>query len=160
MQLMISDANILIDMDEGELLDLMFSLPYRFKVPDIILNKELQEMAGRLISLNIEIGDVIGEWMKYVMGLREKYKNISTYDCIGIALAKQEQAPLLTGDLALRKAAQQEAVIVKGTLWLVEQLIIHNKITVQTAEVSFSKMRAGGRRLPWPEIELMLSKYA
>lgn len=160
MQLMISDANILIDMEEGGLLDLMFSLPYRFTVPNIVLERELHEMADRLTGLNIETGDVSGNWMKYAMELRAQYKKISIYDSIGIALAKQEQAPLLTGDLALRKVAQQEAVIVKGTLWLVEQLIVQEKITVQTAEASFSKMKAGGRRLPWPEIELMLANYA
>ena len=53
MQLLISDANILIDMEEGGLLDLMFLLPYQFKVPDVVLDEELEEMAGRLRALSI-----------------------------------------------------------------------------------------------------------
>lgn len=36
MQLLISDANILIDLEEGELLNELFQLPYQFKVPDIL----------------------------------------------------------------------------------------------------------------------------
>jgi len=33
MQLLISDANILIDLEEGELLAQLFTLPYRFRPP-------------------------------------------------------------------------------------------------------------------------------
>ena len=37
MQLLISDANILIDMEEGNLLAQMFQLPYSFSIPDIFI---------------------------------------------------------------------------------------------------------------------------
>jgi hypothetical protein len=36
MQLLISDANILIDLEEGGLLEVFFRLPYQFSVPDIL----------------------------------------------------------------------------------------------------------------------------
>ena len=42
MQLLISDANILIDLEEGELLAQLFALPYRFTVPDILYFDELE----------------------------------------------------------------------------------------------------------------------
>ena len=35
MQVLISDANILIDMEEAELIEKMFELPYLFTIPDI-----------------------------------------------------------------------------------------------------------------------------
>ncbi|WP_206434421.1 hypothetical protein [Iodobacter ciconiae] len=41
MQLLISDANILIDMEEGGLLASMFSLNYEFLIPDILFYEEL-----------------------------------------------------------------------------------------------------------------------
>lgn len=43
MQLLISDANILIDLEEGELLNELFQLPYQFKVPDILFFEELED---------------------------------------------------------------------------------------------------------------------
>lgn len=156
MQLLISDANILIDMEEGGLLDLMFSLPYQFKVPDVVLDEELEEMADRLRRLNVQVGELDGHWMLHAVALGDKHKKVSRYDCIGLALAKQEGCPLLTGDLALRAAASQEAVVVKGTVWLVEQLIVLGKVSVSDAEASFSRMRDNGRRLPWNLIDLML----
>jgi len=41
MLLLVSDANILIDMDEGGLLASMFSLDCQFIVPDILFTEEL-----------------------------------------------------------------------------------------------------------------------
>lgn len=43
MQLLISDANILIDLEEGEILDIFFQLPYQFSVPDILFFEELED---------------------------------------------------------------------------------------------------------------------
>ena len=51
MQLLISDANILIDMEEGELLPQMFQLPYNFSIPDILFYEELEQVSiGTLID--------------------------------------------------------------------------------------------------------------
>ncbi len=157
MQLLISDANILIDMEEGGLLDLMFLLPYQFKVPDVVLDEELEEMAGRLRALSIQVGELDGDGMRHAIELSGKHKKVSRYDCIGLALAKQECCPLLTGDRALRAAASQEAVVVKGTVWLMEQLVVLGKLSVTEAEASIVRMREKGRRLPWEQIALMLS---
>lgn len=68
---------------------------------------------------------------------------------MALALAKQEKCPLLTGDRDLKKAAELEGVFVSGTLWLVEQLVIHSLISVETAKQSYEQMKANGRRLPW-----------
>lgn len=45
--MLISDANILIDLEEGQLLELFFHLPYQFKVPDILF-EELKADHGHL----------------------------------------------------------------------------------------------------------------
>ena len=72
---------------------------------------------------------------------------------MALALAKQEKCPLLTGDRDLKKAAELEGVFVSGTLWLVEQLIIHGLITVGVAKQSYEQMKVNGRRLPWFLVE-------
>ena len=45
MLLMVSDANILLDIEVGELVATMFRLPYRFVVPDVLYAEELVETA-------------------------------------------------------------------------------------------------------------------
>jgi hypothetical protein len=49
MWLLISDANILIDIEEGQLISQLFQLPYQFCVPDILFAEELEEQHSDLL---------------------------------------------------------------------------------------------------------------
>ena len=81
--------------------------------------------------------------------MAQRYAGPSRNDCFALALAKQEACPLLTGDLALRKAAEKEAVIVMGTIWVVEQMVHHGVINKAEASAAYDRMQAAGSRLPW-----------
>ncbi|EMY6821018.1 DUF3368 domain-containing protein [Vibrio cholerae] len=155
-QLLISDANILIDMEEGGLLEAMFQLPYDFATPDILFFEELEEEHAHLLGLGLALKEVSSASMMYAMKLTGTYTQASRNDCFALALAKQEQCPLLTGDMALRKAAEKEAAIVKGTVWLVSQLVVHKQINTEQARAAYSQMQANGRRLPWGKAEQAL----
>lgn len=48
MLLLISDANILIDMEDGNLIPVIFQLPYEIAVPDILFELELRERHSHL----------------------------------------------------------------------------------------------------------------
>ncbi len=45
MLLLISDANILIDMEAGELMGKLFQLPIQFAIPDILYWEEIEPAA-------------------------------------------------------------------------------------------------------------------
>lgn len=149
MQLLISDANILIDLEEGELLNELFQLPYQFSVPDILYFEELEAQHAHLVESGLLLGELNSGSMVYALELTARVSGPSRNDCFALALAKQENCPLLSGDQALRRTAQQEAVVVMGTIWLVEQLIHHQIITVPRARAAYARMRANARRLPW-----------
>ena len=155
-QLLISDANILIDMEEGGLLEAMFQLPFDFATPDILFFEELEEEHAHLPNLGLTLKEVSSQSMMYAMLLTGTYTQASRNDCFALALAKQEQCPLLTGDMALRKAAEKEAAIVKGTIWLVSQLVVHQQISTEQAREAYRQMQANGRRLPWTIAEKAL----
>ena len=157
-QLLISDANILIDMEEGGLLEAMFQLPYDFATPDILFFEELEEEHAHLPDLGLALKEVSSESMMYAMQLTGIYTQASRNDCFALALAKQEQCPLLTGDMALRKAAEKEATIVKGTIWLVTQMVIQQQIDITQARIAYTKMQSNGRRLPWSKAEEALTE--
>jgi hypothetical protein len=53
--------------------------------------------------------------------------------------------------MTLRKTADKEAILVKGTLWVVEQMVVHEIITKEQALEAYDLMKKAGRRLPWPE---------
>jgi len=149
MQLLISDANILIDMEDGQLLEKMFTLPYQFRIPDALFFDELEAMHPDMLALGLQLGSLNAASVQQVMRLVVKYPQPSRYDCMALALAKQDQCPLLTGDRHLKRAAEKEGVLVQGTLWIVEQLLTHGIVTVAEARQSYQRMRLRGRRLPW-----------
>ncbi|MCF6172574.1 MAG: hypothetical protein L3J44_02140 [Campylobacteraceae bacterium] len=55
MQLLISDANIFIDLDVCGILEQMFELPFEFAVPDILYMEELEEHHGDLPRYGLQI---------------------------------------------------------------------------------------------------------
>lgn len=149
MQLLISDANILIDLEEGGLLESFFRLPFKFCVPDVLFYEELEDQHGHLLELGLGILELQPASMIYAQEVAQRYGGPSRNDCFALALAKQEKCTLVTGDLALRKAAEKETVLVKGTLWAVESLVSYGMLSVDDAKASYERMEAGGRRLPW-----------
>jgi hypothetical protein len=143
-------------MEEGGLLEAMFQLPFDFATPDILFFEELEEEHAHLPNLGLTLKEVSSQSMMYAMLLTGTYTQASRNDCFALALAKQEQCPLLTGDMALRKAAEKEAAIVKGTIWLVSQLVVHQQISTEQAREAYRQMQANGRRLPWTIAEKAL----
>ncbi len=158
MQVLISDANILIDLEDGLLLDQMFSLPFVFKIPDILFVEELEENHSHLLALGLQLGELSEETMPYAFDLTQQYTQPSRNDCFALALAKQDNCPLLTGDKNLRKAAEEQEVEVRGTLWLVESLVVHEIITKEQAHEAYERMKQCQRRLPWNDAHLRMDE--
>lgn len=149
MQILISDANIFIDLETAHLTEKLFELPYVFKTPDLLFETELREQHEHLLSYGLQLGVIEHEAVSYVEKISVLYAQRSINDCFALALARQEQCFLLTGDMKLRRMAEQEGVIVRGTIWVFEQLIIHQKVTKSQALAALDLMAIHGRRLPY-----------
>ena len=158
MQLLISDSNILIDLIVVGHIETMFRLPYTFAVPDILYEEELKIHHSELLSYGLEIRSLSSETMAYALELSAKYTQPGTNDLFALALAKEGSCPLLTGDAALRQAAENEAVILFGTIWIVEHMIRHHLITIEEGRELFISMREKKRRLPWDVAKVHLDQ--
>ena len=123
MLLLISDANILIDMEDGNLIPVIFQLPYEIAVPDILFELELRERHSHLLQAGLKVKSLNSESVKKTEFLTGQYPRPSMMDHSALALALQEQCPLLTGDKDLRVAAKKEGVEVHGTIWIIEELL-------------------------------------
>ncbi len=89
MLLLISDANILIDMEAGELMDTLFQLPMQFAIPDILYWEEIEPGTPGLEEQGLRVLEVSGEYVAYAAGLPTKYgTNPSPNDYLALALAK------------------------------------------------------------------------
>ena len=145
-------------MEVSNLTQKMFELPYQFAVADILYVTELEEEHNNLLEYGLEIKKLSSVSIKYSENIVQKYPKTSLNDLFALALAKQESCPLVTGDWVLRKAGEKEAIIILGTVWLIDELIKHSIITIDEAKDAYRLMRENGRRLPWKIIEERLEK--
>ncbi len=165
MRLLISDANILIDMEAGALMETLFRLPMQFGIPDLLYYEEIEEGSPGLEQLGLKIMEVSGEFVKYAAALPRQYNPMlpakhgakpSHNDYLALALAKQESCTLLTGDANLRMVAIKEQVTVMGTIGLLCAMVENQLLMVDDALKALIKMKEGKRRLPWSDAEKML----
>jgi predicted nucleic acid-binding protein len=156
MLLLISDANILMDVEVGDLIAPMFSLGYHFAVPDVLYYEELEEQHAHFLEMGLQIRTLSAKSVERVQALSQAYPRPSRNDLFALALAENEACPLLTGDAALRQAAETEQVEVRGTIWLIAEMVREKRITVTVAKAALHRMKANGRRLPWDIAEKIL----
>ncbi len=146
-------------MEVGGLTRQMFQLPEAIGTPNTLYDEELANQHPDLPAIGLMILNVEAEFMKLADQWQDVYPNPTFNDLTAMALAKQEQCTLLTGDKGLRNAATHESIEVHGTLWLMERLhseeIIHHK----RAEQAYTEMQRENRRLPWDEVEKQLKQF-
>ncbi|MDT0633647.1 PIN domain-containing protein [Spectribacter hydrogenooxidans] len=160
MRLIVTDANIFIDMAAGELLESMFALRIEFAVPDILYLEELHENYATLPGLGLRVWPMSETVVADAEVLRTRYRKPGQNDLFALALARSQQCPLLTGDRDLRLAAEQEEAEVHGTLWLVERMVQELDLALDTVERAYRLMEEDGSRLPWPEVRRQLRRLA
>ena len=157
--LIISDSNIFIDMEIARLTQQMFQLPEAIGTPNTLYHEELADQHPDLPALGLRIMNVEEDFMKMADQWQDMYPDPTFNDLTAMALAKQEECALLTGDKGLRNAATHEGIDVHGTLWLMERMhsekIIHHK----RAEQAYAEMRQENRHLPWDEVEKQLKRF-
>lgn len=92
--------------------------------------------------------------------LQELYAQPSFTDLSCLVLAEETGCKLLTGDNALRRAAEdQRTVIVHGTLWLLDQLIEYEILDSVRAAEALRLMLQSKARLPKAACEERLRKW-
>src|SRR5262245_24667274 len=141
MLLLISDANILIDIEVGGLTARMFSLEDRFALPDVLFYQELEDQHGYLREMGVEVLEVDELAVARFEVLAQRYQRPSRMDLFALALAMRERCALLTGDKCLRAAAEQEQIQVHGSLWLVAEMLLAGTVTPHVARSAFQRMR-------------------
>ena len=160
-RLLISDANIIIDMNTGGILRPMFRLEVTFAVPDMLFEEELRKDHAELPRLGLKSLELNEESVARAEQLVNKYHSVgvSINDLLALALAIQEKCPLLTGDGRLRTVGEAEGIEVHGTIWLVGELVKGGILSAPQAEAAYDKMRQAGRRLPWEQVDRQLRSY-
>jgi len=131
-RIIVSDASVLFDFADADLLLYCFRLPYEFQIADVMFEQELLSFEPVAREALVEAGLVVarfegGEVLEAIE-LRARYRALSTPDAFALLLARRESAILLTGDRRLRNAATTEGVERHGHLWMIEQLSEHKVV--------------------------------
>ena len=165
MQFISSDTSVWIDFQTICKAELPFRLPYTYIMSKYAVEDELLSPPGlgqELVSYGlVPVEITIDEFF-----LAEQYGNVysrlSIYDRIALAIAKKRQIILLTGDGALRKAADNEGVSIMGTLGVLDQLWETGKVNMEEMRVCLEQLKAhngGAIRLPKIELERRLAIF-
>lgn len=156
MLVLISDANVLIDLEVGKIIERIFRLNATVAVPDVLFVEELAVQHAGLVAQGLQVRQLTAEALIQVMIWQALYPKPSRNDLLAFALAWQEGGILLTGDRDLRQAVAAECnrpdgapVEIHGTFWIIEQLLANDLITDAESRASVERMKQGKRRLPW-----------
>ena len=73
--------------------------------------------------MGLQIRTLLPKSVGRVQTLSQTYAKPGRNDLFALALAEVEECPLLTGDASLRQAAETEQFEVKGTVWLISEMV-------------------------------------
>jgi predicted nucleic acid-binding protein len=128
--------------------------------PDIIILELLLPYCWNIVGLGLKEMSLSSSAIQRVEDLVMKYpKYPGRRDLFALSLAIEEEAILLTGDEALRKAAIQEGVPAHGTLWLLQNMVSGGAISEAEGHAGLSRMLTAGRRLPKKETQELLGSW-
>lgn len=165
MEYISSDTNVWIDFSVIQKIELPFKLPYTYLMDEDAIADELlspPDLGQELVAYGLKPVEITIEEFELAQLYGERYIKLSIYDRIALAIAKNRNITLMTGDGPLRKAGKQEAVHVIGTLGIIDQLFEQDLIDVKEyvdCLQRLKKQNGGAVRLPKAEIEVRLERY-
>ncbi len=158
MEYISSDTNVWIDFKIINRLNLPFLLPYTYIMYEESINSELispLNFRNDLLNLGLKSVDITIDEFLLADLWGNIYPKLSIQDRIALAIAKKRNIILLTGDLALRKAALKENVQIIGTLGILDKLYNNTYITSKEYKYCLAELlkhNGGIVRLPKDEL--------
>jgi len=163
--IVVSDANIFIDLCDIGLIEDFFTLPWSIHTTDLVL-KEVKnpDHVTKLNSIQkkLTVKDYKPmELLSLVRFQKEIHKtcNLSIQDCSILLYCESNGFQLLTGDKVLRTKATARQVQVRGILYIFDELVNNGIISKQNAVIKLDLLKSKNPRLPQKEIERRLSLW-
>jgi len=152
--ILINDTNIWIDLKHVNLVEEVFKLPFEIGVPDILFNEELMDRDGELLlKNNLNIIEMTPEELLETGELLNSTTGVSFNDLTTLVISANRNYTLVTGDGNLRKIALSKNVNLRGSIWILDQLVENNIISKPRGVKACKDFLSGGRRLPIGELK-------
>ena len=166
-EIIVKDANILIDLFHTGLYGKIASMKLRFHTTQYVATEiirteqrcwlESMKASGEIIIDEFD-GDDLSELLLFIMDNNGK-NNLSEADCSVIFLARRLNCRLLTTDQKLKRVALEQGIEVNGFLWLTDQMV---ETGVATAEEMLKAMELylkNNPRAPKEEVSIRIENY-
>ena len=155
----IVDASVLIDLEHGLVVRELFLLHHGWTAPDLVIVEVGESLGSLLTGYGLSVSHLQPEEVLEVERLRQIYRGLSIADLSCLVLAKAKNWVLIAGDQALRKAAEKEALGVRGTLWILDELVDYKIFTGEQAADSLQRMIENRSRFPPEEITKRIKRW-
>ena len=164
-RIVISDANVIIDLLSVSLLEAFFALPCEICTTDFVVSEitrpEQQKIIQKFVkSKKLGVVTFGADDIDQVVLLQSKCSNNASFvDCSVWYYAKKVNGRLLTGDGKLRLAAEKDNVKVSGILYLFENFVEYGLLTAAEAAENLESLMMYNARLPKNECLSRIRKW-
>ena len=170
MEVFITDTSFWIDLHDGDIPFLPFTLPFKWAITDfalIELSNRHPDLSENIFSRGLKIEtlspELVQEIFEIIASLQtsgKKFRSISATDISSFVLARKINATLITSDAPLRKFASSHGIIVHGTLWVMEKFIDTKNLSVEHGIEVLRRILSSNSRLPVGECEKLIKKWS
>jgi len=163
MKIVVSDANILINLSKMRLIESFLRADYSVHVPDLVWfeigSSESSEFTELLHSPQVLICEFDGVELETIVRMKSRFKTLSLADCSCLRLTQREGARLSTGDKALtREARDKLGLVVHGLLWPIQEMMSGGNLSPDEAAGSLARLQGLNPRSPRRQIKEMLEQ--
>ena len=141
----IHDACVLLDLIEGDLLDLWFQLGFETRTTHLVYQEILEEEQFSLLQTYVDASDLPA------LNAQAKEWKVSLQDVSVAHLAKRHGGILLSGDKRLRTKSAEAGIEVKGILWVLDMIVERKLLIPQRALNALEAILEAGGRIPSEE---------
>lgn len=165
MNIVVCDANILIDLLQVDLFNVFLKLRWEMHVPPDVVDEVQEENSDLLIqainSRDILIPVFTPEELFRIQDYKARYQPLSIQDCSCLFIAEKLSAVLLTGEKKLKTiATTSHGIQVHGILWVFDHfLVVKRLITPHMAHTDLSQLLTLNSCLPKAECEGLLKRW-
>jgi rRNA maturation endonuclease Nob1 len=164
MKLVVTDVSVFFDLYKIQALPEFFALDWEIYTTDFVYNEILHanqksefEVFAR--SKQLKILKLSNEEVSEVLNFKTSLKIHSLADKTILWKALRLEATLLTCDSKLRKVAEGHAIEVRGSIWVIEQLIINKIIDAGKGISLFEELKVKNTRLPVETIDKLIKQW-
>lgn len=157
----IKDACILFDLIDLDLLETFYLLDVTPVTTGFVVSEVLDETQAALLAEDVKAGKLTiyndGDLTK-IAAMSVEHIGLSFADCSVLELSFRVPGLILSADKSLRNEAKRRGLVVKGLLWVINQLFENEILSKEECLAKLEQYPLINPRTPKKDIQLLKDK--